>query len=187
MSRWPRIFVDVETTGLDSSIHEIIEICIITEWQSGSFEEWHTKIRPERIGDAHPRALEVNSYTPEAWRDAPIMAYVVNDIAARVSHGLVIGHNVAFDMGFISAALSSYGLRRPSHRTFDTMALAYEHLPISKVSLDAIRRFFGWSGKHAHTALTDTRDCRRLFHRLHRCSWLQRLWYRLKFTITDEP
>jgi DNA polymerase III epsilon subunit-like protein len=185
MSRWPRIFVDVETTGLDPSIHEIIEICVITEWQSGSFEEWHTKIRPEHIETAHPRALEVNGYTAEAWRDAPIMAYVINDIAARVSQGLVIGHNVGFDVSFIAAALSSHGLRRPSHRSFDTMALAYEHLPIPKVSLDAIRSFFGWPSKRAHTALQDTRDMRRLFHRLYRASCFQRLWYRLIWTIRD--
>ena len=185
MSHWPRLFVDVETTGLDPSIHEIIEICIITEWQSGSFEEWHTKIRPERIGDAHPRALEVNGYTAEAWRNAPIMAYVINDIAARVSKGLVIGHNVAFDLGFISAALAGHGLRRPSHRSFDTMALAYEHLPLPKVSLDAIRAFFGWSGADAHTALQDTRDMRRLFHSLYRAGCLQRLWYRAIWTWRD--
>ena len=185
MSRWPRIFVDVETTGLDPSIHEIIDICIITEWQSGNIDEWHSMIRPEHIETAHPRALEVNGYTPEAWRDAPIMAYVVNDIAARVSQGMVIGHNVAFDLGFISAALAGHGLRRPSHRSFDTMALAYEHLPLPKVSLDAIRSFFGWSGNHAHTALQDTRDMRRLFHRLYRAGCLQRLWYRALWTWRD--
>ena len=114
------------------------------------------------------------------------MAYVINDIAARVSHGLVIGHNVGFDLGFISAALASHGLRRPSHRKLDTMALAYEHLPIPKVSMDAIRRFFRWDPTHAHTALQDTRDVRRLFHRLHRCSWIQRLWYRFLWTVQDK-
>ena len=34
-------FIDIETTGLNSNIHEIIEICIIT-----GDEIYHTKIAP---------------------------------------------------------------------------------------------------------------------------------------------
>ena len=185
MSRWPRIFVDVETTGLDPFVHEIIEVCIITEWESGSIEEWHTRIRPERIGDANPKALEINGYCDAGWSSAPLMAYVVHDIHSRIRKGLLIGHNVAFDRAFLDAAMQAYGLSKPSWRTFDTMALAYEHLPIPRVSMDAIRRFLGWSSARAHTARQDTRDMRRLFHLLHRASCWRRLWWRLRWTVED--
>lgn len=49
------------------------------------------------------------------------------------------------------------------------MTLAYEHLVpkgLGSLSLDRIRGFLGWSHDGAHTAMVDTRDCRRLFHEL---------------------
>ena len=77
-------YIDTETTGLNPAKHEIIEIAIITENEDGTFERWHTKIKPDHIENAHPKALEVNGYTPEAWEGAPNFEDVVPEITSRL-------------------------------------------------------------------------------------------------------
>ena len=41
-------FIDTETTGLDASRHEIIEIAVITEYGDGKKERWCRKVKPSR-------------------------------------------------------------------------------------------------------------------------------------------
>ena len=51
-------FFDVETTHLDPSIGEIIQIAILTEDSNGNLKEWSTKIKPQlKLGTYSPKAL----------------------------------------------------------------------------------------------------------------------------------
>ena len=52
------VFVDVETTGLDETRHEIIEIAVIRGSQT-----YHRKVQPQHIETASPRALEINGFS----------------------------------------------------------------------------------------------------------------------------
>ena len=97
-------FVDTETTGLDKSRHEIIEIAIIV-WDGGQLKGYTQKITPKHIATADPIALEINSYTPEAWHDAPTFADEAQTIADLLCGNIVVGHNIQFDMGFIEKQL----------------------------------------------------------------------------------
>jgi DNA polymerase III epsilon subunit-like protein len=166
-----RAFLDTETTGLDPITNEIVEIAIIRERPDGTLiDEWSTKVKPQRIETAHPRALEVNGYNEAAWADAPLFDDIADEVADRLLDCVLIGHNVAFDHGFIKEALKRAGskVRLPYHK-IDTVTLVYEHLaPLgcTSLSLDRVREFLGWSKDGAHTALQDTQDCRKLYHHL---------------------
>lgn len=175
-------YIDTETTGLNPAKHEIIEIAIITENEDGTFERWHTKIKPDHIENAHPKALEVNGYTPEAWEGAPNFEDVVPEITSRLKGSILVGHNVNFDIRFIEALLDKANRELEiSHRgTIDTITLVREHLlptGLPSPSLDKTRRWLGWSLEGAHSALKDAEDCMRLRHTLERSTWLQRqIW-----------
>ena len=58
-------FVDTETTGLDKSRHEIIEIAILV-LEGGQLKGYNQKIAPTHIATADPVALKINRYIPEA-------------------------------------------------------------------------------------------------------------------------
>jgi DNA polymerase-3 subunit epsilon len=168
----PLAFLDTETTGLNPQEQEVIEIAVIKEWPDGRLEEWETKIKPQRIETAHPRALAINGYAdhPQDWEDAPTFDEVAAVIVAKLDGCVIVGHNPKFDLGFLQAGLDRVGShgRLPYH-AIDTVTLVYEHLVpkgCPSLSLDVVRKFLGWSHDGAHTALVDTRDCRRLYHEL---------------------
>lgn len=66
------VFVDVETTGLDPERHELLEVAAVRVHPHTlePLDHASARVRPGRLADANPRALEVNGYTDEAWRDA---------------------------------------------------------------------------------------------------------------------
>ena len=173
-------FVDTETTGLDCFKHEIIEIAIITELGDGRIERWCTKVKPQRLLEASPKALEINGYTDEAWEDAPYMNEVIEIIQEKLRKGIIVGHNIPFDIGFIKEAYRRCGLdpndkkKGIARYKIDTITLAHEHLqPMGMwfLGLDSIRKFLGWSRENAHTALKDAEDCRKLYWCLLRKNW----------------
>ena len=173
-------YLDTETTGLSAESHEIIEIAIVTEHSDGSVERWETKIAPEHIERAHPKALEVNGYTPEAWADAPKAQEVVETIHRLLDGAVIVGHNVSFDIKFVNVLFDAHGIdHKWDHRAvIDTITLVKEHLAptgLKSASLDNTRRWLGWSLDGAHTALQDAEDCMKLRHTLERATWVSRL------------
>jgi len=168
----PRAFLDTETTGLDPVLNEVIEIAIIRETPDGTFlDEWATKVKPQHIETAHPKALAVNGYTEEARADAPLFEEVADTVVRRLNGCVIVGHNPKFDLLFLEEALKKAGMpyaRLPYH-AIDTVTLVYEHLVpqgLGSLSLDRVRDFLGWSREGAHGALKDTQDCRKLYHQL---------------------
>ncbi len=176
------VFIDTETTGLNSSIHEIIEIAII-----GKNTNYNQKIKPNHLEHAHPRALEINGYTARKWKHAISSKDAAMDIAKMIEGKTIVGHNIKFDMSFIDELLHQHGIYVfYDRRLIDTMTLAHEHLKpcgIKSISMDSIRSFFGWPHTDAHTALKDAEDCRRLYYKLSKASKLQRLLWTHKTKI----
>ena len=211
-------FLDTETTGLDEGPHEIIEFAASIEgwvtpgdilprhgsrWQK---REISFKIKPEHIETAHPRALEVNGYTEEAWADALTMKEALEQITLFVhtfvhdtwpvksmtleeyspgGHGpLVAGQNVGFDIRFLKKAFKDAGMEYPFHyHNLDTQVLSYEHLkPLGQrsISLGAVCTTLGISNDGAHTALADVRRSRAVWQKLSRAGWVSRLRWRFR-------
>ena len=169
-------FIDTETTGLDSSVAEVIEVAAIRV-EGGNERVFHTLIRPEHIHTAHPKALEINGYAaaPERWEDAPTMKEVGVDLLAFLKGSALCGHNVSFDEEMINSNLKRAGFQKrvPYHKV-DTVTLAHEHLTplgLPRLGLDPIRDFLGWGKEGAHTALKDARDTQRLYNLTCRMGW----------------
>lgn len=173
-----RTYLDVETTGLDPRWNEIVEIAFVVEEvpedprQVGRIvETWHTKVRPVHIGTAHPRALEVNGYTPEAWAGAPTFAEIALQVVRFINEAFCfVGHNPGFDAEFVDKACYREGvkIRIPYHR-IDTVTAAYMAWnwtsgDDTRLKLDSLREKLGIPIHPHHTALQDALDCRKVLY-----------------------
>jgi DNA polymerase-3 subunit epsilon len=166
--------IDTETTGLDLQTSVVLEFAAIIMDNGVEVARYGTKIKPteQELQYAHPKALEKNGYTDEAWADAPTIEQVAPEIGAFLDGCTLVGHNVSFDEQMLKAHFAAYGIEaKIPYKKIDTVTLAYEHLTplgLKSVSLDRIREFLGWSKEGAHTAMKDVEDTKRLFDLLWR-------------------
>ena len=107
-------FFDIETTHLDSSKSAVLEISIITDWDSGSTDKWTTKIKPKpvELEFASKEALEVCGYNDADWEDAPTFEEVAETIAKKLRFGPIIAHNIDFDVSHLTAVFERYGYKK---------------------------------------------------------------------------
>lgn len=167
----PFVVLDTETTGLDPAVHEIIEICIHKPSTGATYT---TKIKPQNLECASPKALEINGYNEQDWKDAITFDEAIFEIGDWLHGNVVVGHNVQFDLNMLKGNLkrSQYKdqVRIPYH-CVDTVTLAQEHLVpmgLESVSLSAVREFLGLSAKGAHRAQKDVIDTTIVFEKLFR-------------------
>ena len=157
------VFLDTETTGLTNFRHDIIEIAlVIVEDGETTFEKSY-KFHPERPKNADPKALLVNGYTEEAWKGAyKWSTEACERLAKHIEGGVVIGHNIKFDIGFLKALFQRYKVKCKFPPEIDTKSLAmilWGDEGLNSLSMDSIRKHVGLSNIGAHTALKDTKDC----------------------------
>jgi DNA polymerase III epsilon subunit-like protein len=157
------VFVDTETTGLDHTKHEMLEIAIVVI-ENGERTTIERKIKPTRIETAQPKALEVNGYSEQEWEEAEEwnkeMSLEFRDL---IRGAMIIGHNPMFDLRFIEAACTRFGVRLPLRPVFDTKCAAYM-LGHNRLGMDKIReQDENMTKEGAHRALKDVEDCIYLF------------------------
>lgn len=169
--------LDTETTGLDCSKHEIIQLGII-EYKicdDGSLEmlwESEYKITPQNIETANPNALKINGYNPAHWRESVSFASV-QPILDRLwtSSDALLGQNLIFDLRFISKEYLRLGIKPPTFPKYlDTKHmggyLVNEGI-LKSSSMDSMCKHFDIRFKgRAHTALTDCQRTVTLWERL---------------------
>ena len=168
-----RYYIDTETTGLDAALHEMIDICIIVEDIDGEIiEKFSTRIKPQNLLVAESRALQVNGYSDERWKDASQPSEQIADRIIELLHhpdndyyqrGLWVGQNPRFDKRFIDAFLAKYGsVKLAPIPMLDTrhLSIAMFWPKLNSYSLDAIRQHMELPGGDYHTAESDCSTCR---------------------------
>ncbi len=165
-------FIDIETTGLNLLRNEIIEIgCVLTTPELVVLEEFELKIKPEHIETADPAALKVNHYDENEWKDARSFKDAMNILREKVQDCIMVGHNVAFDAGFLEYAFNKTGISNTMHyHKLDTVSVAWAKLhrdpELEHFSLRELCLRFGITNEHAHTALSDARATYELYKKL---------------------
>jgi DNA polymerase III epsilon subunit-like protein len=162
------VFVDVETTGLDPERHEIIEFAAISVPKrdlmipgKGGFVTFEAKVKPLYLERAEPKALEVNGYSDEKWKDATQLDDVLEIVQPLFDDATIAGHNPSFDVGFLNKAWSRHPEFRPTgmdYHVFDTATLAQKYVltgDIEKPGLFQICEFLGIDTSGCHTAMAD--------------------------------
>lgn len=159
------VFLDVETTGLDHAVHEILEVAAIRVTADLAYSPIHPlpfvmKAAPTRLHTASPEALAVNGYTAEKWEHAPPLRAVLDALWPYLEGAVPAGHNVGFDLGFLEAAARETGkgpLPTDYHR-LDTASLGWLLVTAgdsTSWSLSSVCDALGVKRDREHTALDD--------------------------------
>ncbi len=108
--------VDVETTGLNPSFNEMIDIGLIlvnTDLQEQG--RFYRKIHPTYPHRIHPIAKQINGYDPVRWKkhNALLEEEAVHQLIAFLNQyeqkPIFIAFNSWFDAGFVSSLFREYG------------------------------------------------------------------------------
>jgi DNA polymerase III epsilon subunit family exonuclease len=165
-------FIDIETTGLNLLKHEIIEIgCVLTTPDLEVIEEFELKIKPGHIENADPIALKVNHYDPAFWESAYNLEEAIKILLEKVKDCIMVGHNVAFDAGFLEYAFNKMQILNTMHyHKLDTVSIAWAKLhsepDLEHFSLREMCGRFGIKNERAHTALSDAHATFELYKKL---------------------
>ena len=165
-------FIDIEATGLDVILHEIIEIgCVIATPKLKVIEEFELKIRPEHIERADPTSLKISHYNEAAWQDAYTLKEAMQIFSKKVKDCIMVGQNVAFDFSFLEHVFSKVKIKNSMHyHKLDTISIAWakfhQDLDFEHFSLREMCERFGIENKAPHTGLSDARATYELYKKL---------------------
>ena len=175
------VIVDVETAGFDPRAIALLEIAAVTlrmdtrgHLHPAETLACHVEPFPGSVLD--PKALAFNGIDPghplrgaleerEALRSVltPVRRAVRNSGCKRA---ILVGHNAAFDLGFINAAVERTACKRnPFHpfSTFDTVSLAGLAFGQTVLARAMVEAGIEWREEEAHSAIYDAEKTAELF------------------------
>jgi DNA polymerase III alpha subunit (gram-positive type) len=145
--------VDVETVGLSplsGTCPGILSIaCLTIDKELNKIEEkvWKIAVPAATIEVAHPRALEVNGYTPEGWMDAQPLETVLMELAEMMTDRHFVAHNAPFDLAFIRRAFDAADMEFPKIRTIlCTMSMMFPLKFTGAVGSASLNASAEWAG-----------------------------------------
>lgn len=178
------VVVDVETGGFNSQTDALLEIAAVVleindkgQWQMRETHACH--VQPFPGANIEQAALDFNGIIPDhplrfALPEREALKKIFDPVRSAVresgcNRAVLVGHNPAFDLGFLNAATERTRIKRnPFHpfSSFDTATLgglAYGQTVLSR----AVQRSgLEWQSKEAHSAIYDAEMTAQLFCRI---------------------
>lgn len=175
------VIVDVETGGFNSRSDALLEIAavIVSPDAAGSWRPTRTiayHVKPFEGANIEQAAIEFNGIDPfHPLRPAIVEKDALGKIFTAVrtamkenecKRAILVGHNAAFDLNFLNAAVERCGIKRnPFHpfSMFDTVSLA--GLAYGQTVLARAIEAAGieWESDRAHSAAYDAEKTAELF------------------------
>jgi predicted DnaQ family exonuclease/DinG family helicase len=150
------VAIDIETTGLDADKDEIIELAAVRFVDGVETECFDTFVKP--VKGIPPFISALTHITARDLQTAPSGREAVKRFLVFIGEDPLVGHNIAFDLGFIdNYSVRAGGMHVPNQR-WDTSELARVYFPYtSDHKLATMAAHFGIELTHAHRADADAR------------------------------
>jgi DNA helicase-2/ATP-dependent DNA helicase PcrA len=160
------VVFDLETTGLEMGVDEIVELAAVRCGRNGIEDRFHRFVRPSRpVGasaDIHGLSDDFLAVEGVAPADA------LREFVGFSSGCVLAGHNVvSFDLPFLQSALASAGTAELGYpAAFDTLDLCRRFFRFPRYTLSEISRQLHLAAKPSHRAGDDVAATAELVFRL---------------------
>lgn len=158
------VVFDLETTGLEPTKDEIIEIGACKIENGKIVSTFSTFVKPsKKIPD---EIVKLTHITDDMVKDAPTINYVLPDFYKYCYGSTLVAHNISFDISFIYniSKRFSYDFDNPK---MDTMEMAHEKLPgLKNYKLHTIVEKLNLTLEGAHRAINDVVATAKVFIKL---------------------
>jgi len=193
------VVIDVETAGFNAKRDALLEIAAVTLEidNAGTIRRRETiacHVEPFPGANLDQESLEFTGIDPYhpfrmAKPEHEALEHIFKPVRRAIkdsgcNRAILVGHNAAFDLSFVNAAVTRTGIKRnPFHpfSTFDTVsfaALAYGQTVLARAVKAA---GFDWDSEKAHSAVYDTERTADLF-----CAVINR-WQEFNLTQPENP
>ena len=160
------VVLDVETTGGSPASASLTEVAAARYRGGELLATYQTFVRPdERIP---PYITALTGISDAMVADAPRIGEMLPSFLEFLGGGVVVGHNVRFDLSFLNHALESTGRDRLANATVDTLALARRLVRdmVPNCKLGTLAATLRLPHQPSHRALTDVLATGDLLHAL---------------------
>ena len=175
------VVVDVETGGFNARTDALLEIAavLVAFDDSGRLEQRETiryHVKPFKGANIEAASLAVNGINPDhplrpAIDERDALGRLFRELRRAVrdsgcSRAILVGHNAAFDLGFVNEAVGRTGIKRnPFHpfSSFDTVTLCGLAFGQTVLSRAAQAAGIEWDEDAAHSAAYDARITAEVF------------------------
>ena len=160
------VVLDVETTGGSPATSSLTEVAAARYRGGELLATYQTFVRPdERIP---PSITALTGISDAMVADAPRIGEMLPSFLEFLGGGVVVGHNVRFDLSFLNHALESTGRDRLANATVDTLALARRLVRdmVPNCKLGTLAATLRLPHQPSHRALTDVLATGDLLHAL---------------------
>jgi ribonuclease T len=175
------VVVDVETGGFNSKTDALLEIAaVLVDFGDGGIltrgETIRYHVKPFEGANMDPASLAVNGIDPDhplrpAIDERDALQRVFREVRRavrdnRCQRAILVGHNAAFDLGFLNEAIERSAIKRnPFHpfSCFDTATLCGVAFGQTVLARAVAAAGFEWDEDSAHSAAYDAEITADLF------------------------
>jgi len=149
--------IDIETTGLDPKKDEMIALaCMpICHLRIRVCDTFYTLIKPKQYSFS---AMKYHGISRDNLRGAPVFEEVADEIL-NVLDGILIGHTVEFDLGFLKMNFKKSGVNFKREcldiARVERWLRQKRGTPDMDVSFDAMMKAYGLKEYYRHNAAAD--------------------------------
>ena len=166
------IFFDTEFSGLhwDAELLQIGAI-VVSQPDFKIQKKWEVKIKPERLEQADPRALEIVGYSDERWQNAIDLKTALEQFNEIACDGILCAYNIVMDFMHLKKAFARFGIKEKFHwQVLDVLTMAYDHLynemKLTSYRTGEVTEFLGINSEKHHDAFEDAMLAYKMFMKL---------------------
>ena len=157
--------IDVETTGLSKSYHQITEIAAAKVRCGKIVDSYQTLVNPQvGIPSFITRLTGINN---EMVKDAPRINQILPSFVNFLGNDIFVAHNATFDFGFLDFNLKIHQGQNLLNQRLCTKKLANRLLPeLERKRLLDLCEYFNVTNEQAHRAMGDVQATATVFNKM---------------------
>ena len=159
------VVIDIETTGLSPSYCEIIELSAVKIKDNSIVDTFSSLVKPKA---PIPEFIEkLTGITNSMVESAPTLEGVLPNYLKFLDTNIVVGHNISFDIHFLSNAMQDLYNEEFHNDHIDTLRISRKLIKsIANYKLSTIAEYFNIVPENQHRALDDCNTTNEIFKKL---------------------